>query len=465
MKCQKCGAEMVSGHLYCDICGAEYQIVPDFEPEIEYSIAQSMSDISETIEKDNKEQEKAKRSTIRTLKVPSFSIIFLIVIICSVFVFMGYTKYTHSTNYQNKQALEAISHYDYYKAAQIYEKIRKNNEEDAYWYVKEAEIKLLLEQPQEAYKLALLAIELDKNTDIAYDFLLSYLESQENYVEMNQYLKLCKNEKIREKYWEYLCEVPQLSHESGSYDETLELSFEKGFHGTIYYTLDETMPDTTSSKYEKPIKLGNGTHILMAVYENEFGILSEPVVWEYKINSDTPLPPVINLSSGKYTNAEMIEVIVEEGTKVYYTTDLSHPTNESTEYIAPIPMPLGESRFNFIAYSEKGIASGITQRNFMLNMKTNITLEEAESLLVQKLISTEHILDKNGAVKDRYGVFRYFYKFPISETEINYYVFEEHYMENQINNPLNHFYAVDVLYGHVYKLISDESGKFTRVEI
>ena len=53
MKCQKCGAEMVPGHLYCDICGAEYQIVPDFEPEIEYSIAQSMSDISESIEKEN----------------------------------------------------------------------------------------------------------------------------------------------------------------------------------------------------------------------------------------------------------------------------------------------------------------------------------------------------------------------------------------------------------------------------
>lgn len=465
MKCQKCGAEMVSGHLYCDICGAEYQIVPDFEPEIEYSIARSMSEISETIEEDSKERTKEIRSNVRTLKVPSFSIIFLIVIICSVFVFIGYLKYTHSTNYQNKQALEAINNYDYYKAAQIYENIRKNNAEDAYWYIREAETKLMLEQTGEAYNLALLAIQLDENTALAYDFLLSYLESQENYIEMNQYLKICTYDEIRKKYWEYLCEVPALNYESGIYDEALELVFEKGFHGTIYYTLDETMPDQNSFKYEEPIKLGNGTHILMAVYENEFGIVSDPVVWEYQINSNTPLAPAINLSSGKYTNAEMIEVSVEEGTKVYYTTDLTHPTTESTEYIAPIPMPLGESRFNFIAYSEKGIASGITHRNFMLNIKTNVTLEEAESLLVQKLISTGHILDKNGAVKDRYGVFRYFYKFPISETEINYYVFEEHYMENQINNPLNHFYAVDVLYGNVYKLISDESGNFTRVEI
>ena len=134
------------------------------------------------------------------------------------------------------------------------------------------------------------------------------------------------------------------------------------------------------------------------------------------------------------------------------------------EYTAPIPMPLGESRFNFIAYSETGVASSVTHRNYMLNMKTNLTMEDAEVKLVQKLISNGHILDQNGAVSDRYGVFRYFYKFSICEADINYYVFEEHYMENQINNPLEHFYAIDVLYGNVYKLISDGNGNFTRID-
>lgn len=465
MKCQKCGAEMVSGHLYCDICGAEYQIVPDFEPEIEYSIARSMSDISETIEEDKNRNKDKSVSEIKRKKVPSFSKILLLVILCSVFVFGGYFKYTHSTNYQSRQALAAINNYDYYKAAQIYEKIRKNNADDAYWYIKEAETKLMLEEEAQAYHLALSAIQLDKNADTAYDFLLSYLESQGSYIEMNQYLKNCKYEGIREKYREYLCEVPALNYESGSYEEALELRFEKDFQGTIYYTLDENIPTQQSPKYEKPIKLGNGTHTLMAIYENKFGIVSEPVVFEYNITSEIPMAPMIALSSGKYTNAEMIEVNVEEGTKVYYTTDYTPPTMESPEYTGPIPMPLGESRFNFIAFSEKGVASQVTQRNFMLNMKTNVSLEDAETLLVQKLISTGHILDQNGAVKDRYGVFRYFYKFPISEAELNYYVFEEHYLENQINNPLKHFYAVDVLYGYVYKLISDDSGSFTRIEI
>ena len=463
MKCQKCGSPMDSDHLYCSICGAEYQIVPDFEPEIESSIAKSMSDISEIMEEDTQKMEDVFYDTSPP-KTPSFTMIFLLILICSVFVSMGYFQYTASVNYRNKQAVAAIEEQDYYKAAEIYESIRKKNPQDAFWYMKEAEIRLQLKESEKAYHLAVNAIELEENKEMAYDFLLSYLETEENYIELKQYLQTCDFEEIRKKYWEYLEEVPALNYESGSYNETLQLVFEKGYQGTIYYTLDGTIPTINSTKYDKPVKLGNGTHIITAIYENKHGFVSQPVVWEYIVSSDTPMNPTVTPNSGIYRVAEMIEIEVEEGTRVYYTTDLSKPTTESMEYTAPIPMPLGESRFNFIAVSEKGIVSEVTQRNFMLNMKTNVTLEEAETLLVQKLISTGHILDKNGAVMDRYGVFHYFYKFPISELDINYYVFEEHYMENQINNPLNHFYAVDVLYGNVYKLIADGDGNFIRVD-
>ena len=466
MKCQKCGAELISGHLYCDICGSEYQIVPDFEPEIENSIAQSMSGISESIESDKIQEVSPVATKYKKKSTPSFSMILFCVFICSIFLYLGYSKYIHSTNYQNKQALEAFHNLDYYKAAQIYENLRKSNTDDAYWYIKEAEMKLILEKKEEAYELALLAIQLNRNTDKAYEFLISYLEKEKNYLELNKILQQCNYNDIKEKYKEYLCKIPSINYESGLYHETLELSFEEDFPGTIYYTLDNDMEPTSKSKeYITPIKLGNGQHTLKVIYENAYGIFSDIAVYEYEIVSEIPMAPIVNLDSGTYHNAEWIKIDIEDGTRVYYTTDLTHPTQESLEYITPIPMPLGESHFNFIAISEKGISGSVTQRNFLLDMKIGITIEEAENLLVQKLISIGHILDKNGAVKDRYGVFRYFYKFPISETEINYYVFEEHYLENQINNPLKHFYAVDVIYGHVYKLISDENGNFTRIEI
>ena len=463
MKCQKCGAPIYPDHLYCDVCGAEYRIVPDFEPEIENSIAKSMFEISEVFEKDTHKKE-LKISNKRKIAVPSFTVIFLIVLLCSIFIYIGYSNYTNSTNYRSKQALAAVNNNDYYKAAQIYENIRKNNPQDAFWYIKEAEVKLMLQQPENAYKLAVDAIQLNENQELAYDFLLSYLKSKENYIEMRQYLKNCSYENIRKKYWEYSCEVPSINYESGSYDKSLELSFTQSYQGSIYYTLDGTIPNTGSQKYESPIMLGNGTHTITFIYENLYHLVSEPTVCEYVVSSDIPINPVVTPFSGDFSFAEMIELEIEDGTRVYYTTDFSEPTTESQEYTSPVPMPLGESCFKFIAVSEKGFSSGITQRNYLLNMKTNITIEDAHNLLVQKLISTGHILNTVGSVENRYGVLQYFYKFPISEAEMNYYVFEEHYLENHINNPLNNFYAIDVIYGTVYKLIPDGDGHYTRVD-
>ena len=37
MKCPNCGQEIQADHLYCEKCGMEIRIVPDFEPEIENS--------------------------------------------------------------------------------------------------------------------------------------------------------------------------------------------------------------------------------------------------------------------------------------------------------------------------------------------------------------------------------------------------------------------------------------------
>ena len=50
MKCPNCGQEIQAGHLYCEKCGMEIQMVPDFEPEIENSITETLSTVAEEIE-------------------------------------------------------------------------------------------------------------------------------------------------------------------------------------------------------------------------------------------------------------------------------------------------------------------------------------------------------------------------------------------------------------------------------
>ena len=49
MNCPKCGAKMESGKLYCPNCGEEIKIVPDFEPELEYNMEQTLHDIVKDI--------------------------------------------------------------------------------------------------------------------------------------------------------------------------------------------------------------------------------------------------------------------------------------------------------------------------------------------------------------------------------------------------------------------------------
>ena len=68
MKCPNCGAEMKEGTLYCEHCGEDIHIVPDFEPEIEYNMEQTLHDIARemTPEEDATDDQDAQQSSQHT---------------------------------------------------------------------------------------------------------------------------------------------------------------------------------------------------------------------------------------------------------------------------------------------------------------------------------------------------------------------------------------------------------------
>ena len=45
MNCPKCGKELTDGHLYCEVCGQEINLVPEFEAKVEDSMAESIKGI------------------------------------------------------------------------------------------------------------------------------------------------------------------------------------------------------------------------------------------------------------------------------------------------------------------------------------------------------------------------------------------------------------------------------------
>lgn len=469
MKCQRCGAALAAGHLYCDICGSEYQIVPDFEPELEISIQETLSGLSESIQTQEAKLNDGQ-TTIKELQPESVarrpSKKWLAgILLCLMGLAIGAVFYGNSSGYLLKRAEAARSVEDYLNAADWYGKLRQKEPDVPRWYLEEARMYLHAEHFKEALDLGTQALKYEEKEKEAYELLLSIYLQQEDFQKMNDLLLECQNENILQEYAQYLALPPEADYESGYYESIVEVELTGPEGGRIYYTLDGTTPTSASMLYQEPIPMGNGSHSLKAVYVNLFGVCSNVLQLEYEIAATIPLVPVVWPQSGTYEQAENIVLEVEEGTEVYYTLDGSIPTTKSARYRSPLPMPLGESHFTFVAYSQQGIASKATIRDYLLNIKTGISEEEAGNLLVQEMIKKGLILDRNGALPDYYGVHRYFYNYPVLVENEHYYVFAEHYLENEINRRTGNYYAVDVMQGNCFRLLTQEDGSHRLREI
>ena len=462
MKCQKCGASLPDGNLYCHKCGEEYKIVPDFEPEIENSIARTMSFVGDSIEfkednvqpkeSDNLSSEnEGKRKWIYPGMVLAGCLLALMVI--------GILFFVNSDFYYRAAAQKAIEEQKYDVALEYYDKLRRRQPDNPSWYLEEARLELLYGDQDTAKQLAYRGINETDGSPELYLFLVDQLIHEKVYQDAYEILKNCPYEKIKDRYKEYDSYVGALSHESGNYDTIVKLSI-KDSSKFVYYTTDGTIPDQSSLLYEEPIILGNGIHTVTLLPANEYGVLGEVVRKEYTVKTDIPMSPIVEPDSGELEEAVLISLQTEPGNKVFYTTDGSIPDHNSLVYEEAIPVPLGESTFNFIAISENGEKSEVIERKYLLRLSANISTMEAENILVNELIQREHILDQNGAIKDRYGVFRYFYKFPVKAEGRTFYVFEEHYLENLIDNPLRNYYGVDMISKEVFPLKKDFLGKY-----
>ena len=68
MKCPNCGEEMTDGALYCEHCGEDIHIVPDFEPELESNLEQTISGIVEELDEPSPEIENQEKNSENTKK-------------------------------------------------------------------------------------------------------------------------------------------------------------------------------------------------------------------------------------------------------------------------------------------------------------------------------------------------------------------------------------------------------------
>ena len=431
MICPKCGFEMQEGQLYCEHCGMEIQIVPDFEPEIENSISETLNTLAEELtQKEEKEEEIQeddfigedahifeKLLTNRKLFFGATMGLTVLVIVLFLTVFFIYQY--NSKGYQMSRAIEYADKGKYTEAIECLKMAEAIDETDAVITLK---------------NIALTPVFSDEDMENAYGKIISIYKKNEDYQSISDLLLACTNQDVIYAYQNYMAYPPDFSYIEGTYQEIIPLKLSSNTSGKIYYTLDGSVPSERSTVYTTPIFLETGTYEVSAFFVNDYGIKSETVTKTYVIELSVPKAPEINAYSGEYTEPAMIEVVVPEGCRVYYTNDGSEPNNDSTQYMEPISMPLGNSVFKFVSYSKEGVAGEIVTRTYNLKLNAQYSVNDALSRLSVSLVEQGYILDLYGNKEGIQG--RYVYKLGsvnrVADGQDYYFIYE--YYEDLAGN-------------------------------
>lgn len=474
MICPKCGHELKDGNMYCEICGEEIHIVPDFEPEIENSISDVLSDVADQIDPTRLENKEVEHIHFLTDTIDisddvfiipkSFMIkvfAFVISLIIVAFVIIGINIYhDNSYNYQVKCGDIELAKGNYDDAIDYYEKAYKLDKTNIEPLKRIASTYENFENLSRAEEMYLRIIEL--NGDMySVEALINLLVNDQDYVEASNIILEYGDDTLKEKYANYIAPSPIFSLEAGTYDDVQNLTLTAGAAGKIFYTLDGSEPGSDCNLYSESIILRNGVYSVNAIFVNDFGVTSEIVKSKYIINSDVPENPIISLADGTYDVPQLIRVTVPVNSNVYYTTDGTDPSTISAIYTDPIALPLGDSVYKFISINDSEVPSEIIECHYKLEVETQISQQEAIDRVALRQFEIGRVTNIDGTVAGSEG--KYMYAF----SELRYiqnktmYFISEYYQEGTIRMVTGNLFAVDVYDGTIYQAVAGSNNSYT----
>lgn len=403
MKCRYCGQEIPDGILYCEACGREVQMVPDYNPLDDMLTAHVKDSIYNTgntgrntsarvntgrntstrantgrgtnragnskrgsvrtrdereLRRRQAEKRRAlKRKKRRRVLLVMFLILAAIVGICIALYLNSYTGIVRSGN-------RALASKDYTKAEEYFRRAISKNDTKADAYTGLSKVYIAKDDLTAAENVFLNVLEKQtENTDIYEACFRFYLDTDQA---MGIPALLSDAEdSVTEKLSEYVVDEPKFSlDDSETYEDVQQLTLSVDA-GKVLYTTDGSEPDMDSEEYTSPIQIGEGTTIIKAIAVNDAGVPSQTAKKEYVVEFPIEDAPAVSPSTGQYEYAQSIEIKVPEGYTAYYTMDGSDPTASSKKYTEPITMPEGETLFKAVLVSKSGRLSGITTRNYV----------------------------------------------------------------------------------------------------
>lgn len=366
MKCKKCGAELPQGYVYCNICGAEVQLVPEYNL-LDEDILSGM--LQEENASDKKTSKPPKKKNIRSnlLIWGSICTILVVAVFTLGFVFREIkVKQQNSFEYQYHKAEACFSEGDLDNALLYYEKALELEPDNK--KVKELLVEVYLTKNDEEAAASVLEgmIAEDKTDRKAIEKLIKLYDDRKEY---DKILSLCKEVEssgLLELFTDYIVEQPKFSNISGTYGKPMEIRISSAKKYDIFYTTDGRDPKEHGSPYKEAIPLTEeGTTVITAVAQNEKGIYSEPVTADFTIRYEPPNMPTAAPAGGSYSEPQMISIQVPSDCTAYYTWDGSDPTEESFRYTGPIEMPMGNQVLSVVAINSVGLKSRIYRVNYV----------------------------------------------------------------------------------------------------
>ncbi len=465
---------MAEGALYCEHCGEDIHIVPDFEPELEQNIQQIISGIMEGLDdpdRETGEEKTTEEESIADSKAPHkkkwvwLAAVIPAVLLLAACIGAGMWLYlNNSLNYQIERAEQCVQSGAYDTAVKHYERALELDESNIELQFSLAEVYLLKNNKIE-YEYLLREIAGNESAsleqlDRAYGKLIAIYRARGDYDTINQLILGSGNEQMISIYQNYIANPPEFSVMEGYYTSIQPLKLTAMGSGKIYYTLDGSDPDIHSTRYTMPIILEKGKYVVKAVFINDNGICSDIASREYFIDNDDIPAPEISVVSGEYYAPVYIEVMdLDEDEEVYYTTDGTQPTYSSNRYTGPIPMPLGTSRFIFARIVD-GVTGEVSERNYVLTLNTEITPAMAVDRVKQYVRETGRILDDGGHFDDSGAVYVYEFLYAVNIDDADYYTIAEVRRDpdgSQVRT--GSFFAVNIYDGTLYRQQYDEINR------
>ena len=130
--------------------------------------------------------------------------------------------------------------------------------------------------------------------------------------------------------------TPTFSPASGMYTTPQNVTISDSMNSaTIYYTLDGSLPTTSSAVYTTPIAISSPTNITAIAFHTGYPH-STYAYGQFSIQLPTAPPPLFQPPPSMFSTAQSVKLSNTANLPMYYTLDGSIPTTNSTLYTAPI---------------------------------------------------------------------------------------------------------------------------------